>query len=82
MIHIRIDDSELNSERRFACGIGPTLPEGDKWFYASESAAERHADCPGCNPTPRPVGVPLSQLDGRNGGNAAWRALSESWGYP
>src|SRR3546814_1892 len=28
------------------------------------------------------IGIPLSQLDGRNGGNAAWRSLSESWGYP
>lgn len=27
-------------------------------------------------------GIPISQLDGRNGGNAAWRRLSESWGYP
>src|SRR3546814_7768817 len=23
------------------------------------------------------IGIPLSQLDGRNGGNAAWRSLSE-----
>lgn len=82
MIHIRIDNSELNSERRFACGIGPELPAGDKWFYVSESAAERHADCPGCNPNPRQIGTPISELDGRNGGNAAWRAISESWGYP
>src|SRR3546814_8517719 len=28
------------------------------------------------------IGIPLSQLDGRNGGNAAWRSLSESWCYP
>lgn len=27
------------------------------------------------------VGIPLSQLDGRNGGNEAWRRISESWGY-
>lgn len=27
------------------------------------------------------VGTPLSQLDGRNGGNAEWRRISESWGY-
>ena len=82
MIHIRIDNSELNSGRRFACGIGPELPEGDKWFYQSESAALRHADCPGCNPSgPVPIGTPISQLDGRNGGNAEWRRISESWGY-
>lgn len=28
------------------------------------------------------IGTPLSQLDGRNGGNAEWRRISESWGYP
>src|SRR3546814_19374430 len=28
------------------------------------------------------IGIRLSQLDGRNGGNAAWRSISESWGYP
>lgn len=27
------------------------------------------------------VGTSLSQLDGRNGGNAEWRRISESWGY-
>ena len=27
------------------------------------------------------VGIPLSQLDGRNGGNQVWRNLSASWGY-
>ena len=27
------------------------------------------------------VGTPLSELDGRNGGNAEWRRISESWGY-
>lgn len=26
-------------------------------------------------------GTSLSQLSGRNGGNAAWRRISESWGY-
>jgi hypothetical protein len=83
VIHIRVDQGELNSERRFACGIGPELPEGDKWFYQSESAALRHVDCPGCNPgRPAPIGIPISDLDGRNGGNDAWRRLSESWGYP
>lgn len=29
----------------------------------------------------RSGGYRLSELDGRNGGNAAWRALSSSWGY-
>jgi len=81
MIHVRIDEGALNSKRRFACGIGPDLPVGDKWLYPG-IIADADADCPGCNPNPRPIGTPLSELDGRNGGNAAWRRLSESWGYP
>ncbi len=67
MIHIRIDNEELNSRRRFACGIGPDLPEGDVYLFESEAAADR-ADCPGCNPGgPRKLGTPLSQLSGRSG---------------
>lgn len=27
-------------------------------------------------------GTPLSELSGRNGGNAAFRAIADSWGYP
>jgi hypothetical protein len=84
MIHIRIDNEELNSKRRFACGIGPELPEGDKWFYWSESAAERHADCPGCNPGgPRQIGTPISQLSGRPGheGHREFLRIAKSWGF-
>ena len=81
MIHIRVDEAELNIHRRFACGTGPELPDGDQWLYPSV-VADMKADCPGCNPEPRSLGIPMSELDGRNGGNEAWRNLSESWGYP
>lgn len=54
MIHIRVDDEFENSKRKFACGIGPDLPEGDSWYFASEVVALQRADCPGCNPrTPK-----------------------------
>lgn len=84
MIHIRIDTERENSRRRFACGIGPELPPGDVYFFASESRAER-ADCPGCNPAgPRPIGTPVSQLSGRPGteGYRDFKRIADSWGYP
>jgi len=84
MIHIRIDDEELNSKRRFACGIGPDLPEGDTYFFAGEILAGIKADCPGCNPGgPRKLGTPISQLSGRPGepGYAEFVRIAKSWGY-
>lgn len=81
MIHIRVDDGTFNSQRKFVCGLGPDLPEGDRWLYPG-IIADADADCPGCNPHPKPIGTPLSELDGRGGGNAEWRRISESWGYP
>lgn len=83
MIHIRTDDEELNSKRRFACGIGPDLPEGDTYYFESEHCADRHADCPGCNPNPRKLGTPLSQLSGQPGspGYAEFCRIARSWGY-
>jgi hypothetical protein len=83
MIHIRIDDEIENSKRRFACGLGPELPEGDTYFFAAESQSER-ADCPGCNPGgPRPLGTPLSELSGRPGtlGFKRFCEIAESWGH-
>lgn len=83
MIHIRIDDEHDNRERRFACGIGPELPKGDVYYFASEWQAER-ADCPGCNPAgPRKLGTPLSEISGRPGhpGYAEFCRIAESWGY-
>lgn len=81
MIHIRIDDEELNSKRKFVCGIGPELPDGDTYYDASERA-DRLADCPGCNPNPRKLGTPLSELSGRPGhpGYAEFRRIARSWG--
>jgi len=82
-IHIRVDDEELNSKRRFACGLGPDLPEGDVYFFASEAGARR-ADCPGCNPAgPQPLGTPISQLSGRPGepGYDEFCRIARSWGF-
>lgn len=83
MIHIRVDDEPLNSKRRFACGIGPDLPEGDTYYFAAEFSAAR-ADCPGCNPGgPRQIGTPISELSGRPGheGYEKFCAIARSWGY-
>ena len=84
MIHIRIDHERENSKRRFACGLGPELPEGDTYFFESEWRSER-ADCPGCNPAgPRPLGTPINQLSGRSGhpGYEEFCRIARSWGYP
>jgi len=83
MIHIRIDNEELNSKRKFACGLGPELPPGDTYYFSSERMADR-ADCPGCNPAgPRRLGTPLSQLSGRPGhdGFEEFKRIARSWGY-
>ena len=83
MIHIRIDNAELNRDAKFACGIAWPLPGGDKYYHASESAADRLADCPKCNPHPRQLGTPIGQLSGRPGhpGFEQFRAIAQSWGY-
>ncbi len=82
MIHIRIDDEAENSKRRFACGLGPELPPGDTYLDVGPQA-DRLADCPVCNPNPRRLGTPISQLSGRPGqpGYAEFRRIAESWGY-
>lgn len=84
MIHIRVDDEADNSKRRFVCGIGPELPDGDVYFDQGERGAAR-ADCPGCNPNgPRKLGTPLAELSGRPGhkGYAEFCRIGDSWGYP
>lgn len=83
MIHIRIDDEELNSRRKFACGLGPELPPGDTYFFQSEALADVKADCPGCNPNPRQLGTPLSELSGRPGqpGYERFVQIARSWGH-
>ena len=82
MIHIRIDDEHENSKRRFACGLGPELPPGDKYVFQSELGLHHMVDCPGCGPG-RPLGTPASELSGRPGhkGYAKFVAIAKSWGY-
>ena len=83
MIHIRIDNEELNSKRKFACGLGPDLPEGDVYYFEGETGADR-SDCPGCNPGgPRRLGTPISQIATQPGqpGYEEWLRISRSWGY-
>lgn len=80
MIHVRVDDEPTNDKAEYRCGL-KILPPGDKFYWYSELGA-RFADCPGCNPEGRrPLGTPISQLSGRNGGNAEFRRISESWGH-
>lgn len=50
MIHIRIDNEIENSKRQFACGIGPELPPGDKYWDRYDFSAD-YATCPDCNPS-------------------------------
>lgn len=91
-LHLRVDDEELNANRRFACGIGPALPEGDMFLFDGEShlagvlLAKRPevGACPGCFPGGRPrFGTPLSELSGRAGsvGYERFRRIARSWGY-
>jgi hypothetical protein len=84
MIHIRIDNCEKNSDAEMACGLRCPLPEGDKYFFASESYAEYKADCQGCNPGgPRKYGTPISELSGRPGqpGYERFVSIAKSWGH-
>jgi len=82
MIHVRVDHEELNSKRRFACGIGPALPAGDQYYFEAESQADRHADCPGCrtalgmSETPAKIGTPLSEMTPQR-----FAEIARSWGY-
>lgn len=83
MIHIRTDNETTNAKRKFACGIGPKLPQGDTYFFQTERSADR-ADCPGCNPYgPRQYGTPISELSGRPGhkGYDKFVEIARSWGY-
>ena len=87
MIHIRIDNERENSKRRFACGIGPTLPPGDIYFHEGEARrAGFHSEevCPGCYPNGKPrIGTPISELSGQPGkpGYAEFCRIAKSWGY-
>lgn len=90
MIHIRVDNEELNINRKFGCGIGPELPEGDVWVEDVTRAAAHLAfnpdveHCPGCMGVDRPqLGTPLSELSGRPGhkGYDKFCEIARSWGY-
>ena len=83
MIHIRVDDEPENSKRRFACGIGPLLPDGDKWVGDLEIGLHRMVDCPGCIPFRAEFGTPLSELSGQPGhrGYERFKAIAASWGF-
>lgn len=83
MTHVRVDHEELNSNRRFACGIGPELPAGDRWVAESEVELHHLVDCPGCGGQPRQLGTPISELSGRPGhpGYARFCEIAASWGY-
>ena len=84
MTHIRVDNEPDNTNRRFACGLGPELPEGDTYYFAAEPWAER-ADCPGCNSAGHwAFGTPLSELSGRPGhkGYDEFVRIANSWGFP
>jgi hypothetical protein len=83
MIHFRTDEQPLNSQRTFACGIGPDLPEGDQWLGLYEAGSDRRVDCPLCNPHPRQLGTPISQLSGRSGepGFAEFCRIARNWGF-
>lgn len=83
MIHIRTDNEIENTKRQFACGLGPELPAGDKYFGWSEIGAHHYVDCPGCRPHRTELGTPISQLSGQPGkpGYERFRAIAKSWGY-
>lgn len=82
MIHIRVDHEELNSKRRFACGIGPELPTGDKYFFEGESQVDRHADCQACRlalsypEKPAKLGTSIAEMTPKR-----FAEIARSWGY-
>lgn len=82
-VHIRVDEEELNSKRKFACGIGPDLPTGHVYFFEHERGAHYQVNCPGCKPFAAPLGTPLSKLSGRPGhaGFDEFCRIAETWGY-
>ena len=81
MTHLRTDNQPLNSKRRFACGLGPSLPEGDKYVFEGEVGLRGMVDCLGCGG--QKLGTPISELSGRPGqpGYERFKAIAASWGY-
>lgn len=81
MIHVRTDHDDLNSKRRFACGLGPHLPENDLYYFEDEGASYRHSDCPACRAAlgwgDKPeIGTKLSEMT-----TERFTEIARSWGY-
>lgn len=84
MTHVRTDHQSLNSKREFRCGIGPSLPEGDRYVFEGEAHLHRMVDCPACGGSERRnLGTPISELSGRPGhdGYEEFCRIARSWGY-
>ena len=81
--HIRTDNETENSKRRFACGLGPELPDGDTWVGASEYGLHGMVDCQGCGGSKLRIGTPLSDLSGQPGkpGYDRFVEIARSYGY-
>jgi hypothetical protein len=81
VIHVRIDGEAGNDRRRFTCGIGPSLPEGDTYVFDGESELHGMVTCVGCGG--KTLGTPISQLSGRPGtpGFDEFKRIAGSWGY-
>jgi hypothetical protein len=84
-VHVRIDSEAENSKRKFACGIGPALPEGHVWFGATEFGCHHLVNCPECARqfNVKPLGTPMSQISGRPGrqGYEEFKRIAASWGH-
>jgi hypothetical protein len=76
VIHLRVDNEPTNAHRRFACGVGPDLPEGDTYFFVDSLSL---VDVTGA----RRLGTPISQLSGRPGhsGYEEFCRIARTWGY-
>jgi hypothetical protein len=82
MIHLRIDNQPFSDKRKFACGLGPELPDGDKFVFDSEYMLHHMISCPGCG-GPQKLGTPISELSGQPGhdGYEKFKSIAESWGF-
>ncbi len=80
MIHLRIDNETINDKRRFACGLGPELPAGDRYVFDSEGL-DQMVDCAGCGG--KPLGTPITQLSGRPAtkGYEEFKRIAATWGF-
>jgi len=83
VIHIRTDLEIENSKRKFACGIGPALPDGDTWVGDTQAGLHHMVDCPGCQPFAVRLGTPISRLSSQPGtkGYDRFVEIAKSWGY-